>query len=485
MNSKRALFLLGFAAIFVLTSCSGSKSSVCTVNCGGSGNSSLSLTISDTPPSGTTILSFTLPVLGIALTPSGGGSQVPVFSSNPSANFELTRLQSDSNLIAAKVPVLAGSYTAVNVTVAAPSAVFINTSGSTVGSCVAGGVCHLTGSATTITYTFPTGSPLVLTANANQWLNLDFNYSNAIVTTNGIGLDVTQKGVLTASTTVPTSIPSGDVANIDDFTGAVTALSTSSITLESSVRGSLTASISSTIPVYDPQSQCQGQGTGSLSCIGVGSIVSLQGVLSNAGVVSATSLDVIDASTTPADEVEGTIYPSTCNGAGSYGMVLSDSVIFTSGSPLTSANFGAGVCLTLSQAATFAIDDGILTGQGVPIVGFTNSSNILQGQTVRAKVTGAATGANGINVTATALILRFSRFTGTVNTVSGNILTVNGLPAYITTGSLQVVTYPTATILEGAPDVSSLSGDTVSFSALYLNPQEATYPFQAAKVRVP
>jgi hypothetical protein len=482
MNSKRALFLLGISAIFVLTSCSGLKSSVCNVNCGGSGNSSLSLTISDTPPSGTSILSFTLPISGISLTPSGGGSQVSVFSS---ADFELTRLQSDSNLIAAKVPVAEGTYTAVNVTVAAPLAVFINASGSTVGSCVAGSVCHLTGIATTITYTFPTGSPLVLTANANQWLNLDFNYNKAIVATNGIGVDMTQTGVLTASTTVPTGIPSGDVANIDDFTGAVTALSTSSITLESSVRGTLTASISSTIPVYDPQSQCQGQGTGSLSCIGVGSIVSLQGVLSNAGVVSGTSLDVIDASTTPADEVEGTIYPSSCNGAGSFGLILSDSVIFTSGSPLTSANFGAGVCLTVSQAATFAIDDGILTGQGVPTVGFTNSSNILQGQTVRAKVTGAATGANGINVTATALILRFSRLTGIVNFESGYVLTVNGLPTYLTTGSLQAVTYPGVTVLEGATDVSSLSGDTVSFSALYLAAPPAPYPFQAAKVRVP
>ncbi len=479
MNSKRSLLILGISAIFILTSCSGQKTT-CTTNCTVSGNSSLSLTISDTPPSGTTILSFTLPISGIALTPSGGGSQVPVFSS---ADFELTRLQSDSNLIAAKVPVAAGTYTAINVTVAAPSAVFINASASTVGSCVAGGICHLTGSATTITYTFPTGSPLVLTANANQWLNLDFNYNKAIVATNGIGVDVTQTGVLTASTTVPTGIASGDVANIDDFTGAVTAKSTSSITLVSSVRGSLTASIASSIPVYDPQSQCQG--AGSLSCIGVGSIVSLQGVLSNAGVVSATSLDVIDASTTPADEVEGTIYPSSCNGAGSYGMVLSDSVIFTSGSPLTSANFGAGVCLTLSQAATFAIDDGILTGQGVPTVGFTNSSNILQGQTVRAKVTGAATGANGINVTATALILRFSRLTGTVNFESGYLLTVNGLPTYLTTGSLQAVTYPGVTVLEGATDLSSLSGDTVSFSALYLAAPPATYSFQAAKVRVP
>lgn len=482
MNSKRVLLILGISAIFVLTSCSGLKTT-CTTNCTVSGNSSLSLTISDTPPSGTTILSFTLPVLGISLVPSGGGTQVSVFSSNPSTDFELTRLQSDSNLITTKATVAEGKYTAITVTVVSPSAVFFNASGSQIGSCVAGNVCPLSQTgAQTITYTFPAASPLVLTANSDQWLNLDFNYNQAIVTTNGIGLDVTQTGVLTASTTVPTGIPSGDVANIDDFTGSVKTISTSSITLVSSVRGTLTASISSTIPVYDPQSQCQG--AGSLSCIGPGSIVSLQGVLSNAGVVSATSLDVIDASTTPADEVEGTIYPSNCNGGANYGLILSDSVIFTSGSPLTSANFGAGVCLTLSQTVTFAIDDGILTGQGVPIVGFTNSNDLLEGQTVRAKVTGAATGANGINATATALILRFSRLTGTVNSISGNILTMNGLPTYITTGSLQAVTYPSATILEGATDVSGLNGQTVSFSALYLDAPPATYPFQAAKVRV-
>lgn len=482
MNSKRILCFLGISAIFILTSCSGSKNNTCVTNCGG-GNSSLSVTISDTPPTGTAILSLTLPVLGVSLTPSGGGSQVSVFSSNPSTDFELTHLQSDTNLVIRNVSVAAGTYTAVTVTVIGPSGMFINDSGAQIGSCLAGAVCALSQSgAQTITYTFPTGSPLVLTANLNQRLNLDFNYSNAIVTTNGIGLDVTQTGVLTASTTVPTGIPSGDVANIDDFTGAITAISSSSITLQSSVRGKLTASISSTIPVYDPQSQCQG--TGSLSCIGPGSIVSLQGVLSNAGVVNATSLDVIDASTTPADEVEGTIYPSTCNGTGSYGLILSDSTIFTASSPLASANFGAGVCLTLNSSTTFAIDDGILTGQGVPIVGFTNSNDILAGQTVRAKVTGAVTGANGINVTATAMILRWSQFTAAVNNISGNILTVGPLPSYLTGNPTQVVTFPNATILEGAADVSGLNGQTISFSALYLNPQKATYPFQAAKVRV-
>jgi hypothetical protein len=69
MNSKRALFILGISSIFVLTSCSGLKTAVCTVNCGGSGNASLTISLYDTPPTGTNALSFTLPIAGISLTP--------------------------------------------------------------------------------------------------------------------------------------------------------------------------------------------------------------------------------------------------------------------------------------------------------------------------------------------------------------------------------------------------------------------------------
>ena len=110
-------------------------------------------------------------------------------------------------------------------------------------------------------------------------------------------------------------------------------------------------------------------------------------------------------------------------------MILSDSEIFTSGSPLTSAGFGAGVCLTLNPTGSFAIDTGILTGQaGVPVsnVGFRDTGDILAGQMVRAKVNGAATGTNGVNATATQLILRFSRLTGNNQHHDGNQFQHNG-----------------------------------------------------------
>ena len=261
-SSRKSLLLLAVAGALALaqSSCSGLHNA-CATNCGGgSADSSLSITISDTPPANTSVVSFTLPIIGITLTPSSG-SAVSVYSSNPSMDFELTRLQSDTNFITTQ-KVAAGTYTAVNVTVAAPSGVFFNSSSTAFGTCLAGSICDLTGGAATITYTFPTGSRLVLTSGANQWLNLDFDYNNAIVrTSSSVGIDVTQTGVMTATTTVPVGVPKGNFANIDDFTGSITAISSSSITVQSSIRGSMTATLSSSTLVYDPEDQCTGGGS--------------------------------------------------------------------------------------------------------------------------------------------------------------------------------------------------------------------------------
>jgi len=383
--------------------------------------------------------------------------------------------------------VAAGTYTAVNVTVGAASGTFINNSGAAVGSCAAGTPFRVCGIPNGVATTITAPLNLTLTSDAHQWLDLDFNYNNAIVTTNGIGINMQQANVLAATTTVPTGVPSGDFANVDDFTGRVTAKSASSITLDSTVRGSLTATINGSTQVFDPQTPVQCSGGATISCIQVGSIVSMQGVLTNAGAVVATSLDVIDSATTPADEVEGTIYPSGCNGVGSIGMIISDSSIVSSGSPLSSAGFGSGVCIAVSPTASFLIDLGILTGQpGVPLTnaGFLNTNDLLAGQTVRAKITGATTVSGVINATATAMILRFSRLTGTVGTVSGPAFTINGLPTYITAFTVppSVQTYANATLFENA---TNLAG-TVSISALFYNPIGGpTQPLQAAKVRQP
>ena len=483
MKPRKYLPFAVVASTFFLSSCSGTKNQ-CTTNCGGNGNALLSVSISDTPPANTTILSFTLPITGIKLTTSTG-TDVSVFSPGSAADFELTRLQSDSDVVVTNASVTAGTYTSLTVAFGTPSGVFINASGSTVGTCAAGSVCNITGTFSSITVPIN----LTLSSDAHQWLDLDFNYNNAIDTSSGIKINLGLANALTATTTVPTGVPTGDFANIDDFTGHVTAVSSSSITLSSTARGGLTATVNGSTQVFDPQTtQCTSTGgVATLACVKVGSIVSLQGVLTTTGAVVATSLDVIDSSTTPVDEVEGTIYPSNCSSTGTIGMILSDSSVTTGGSPLASAGFGSGVCLTISPSATFAVDFGILTGQpGVPTTnaGFANTNDLRAGQTVRAKITGAASGTNGVNATATALILRFSRLTGTVGTVSSTAFSIGGLPSFITALSTpQVQAYQNATVFEGVTSTSGLSG-TASVSALFFNPTTGpTSPLQAAKVR--
>jgi len=494
MNSKRALFLLGFAAIFVLTSCSGSGN-VCTTNCGGGGgggNASLTISLYDTPPAGTNVLSFTLPIAGISLTPSSGSPQsvTTVISS-----VEVTRLQSDSAVIADQASVPAADYTAINVTLGPTSStnnLFINTSGSTITygthSCANGKICALPVGAI---YTISVPLTLNLSANQKQWIGLDFSLNKAITTSGGISVDFSQTGVLTATTTTRKGIPSGSVDTLEDFTGVVTAYTSgSSITVKSAIRGvSLTAVLSASTE-YDlaPSSYSLCQSTAS-ACVKVGSTVSMDTTVSSSGTFTATEVDVLDA--TAVDEVEGIIYPTTTTGE--YGMVLADEVSASGNAALSAGTYGSGVLLTLN-ATNYSADTKTLSSQFSAPTGFTNSGDLLGGQVVRAQISGISTDSNG-NITANAnnMLLRYSRLSGTVNSVAGSAFTVASLPGYIyalntsLNSTPQVFTYATLTAFDGITGLSDSTfqaGASVSIRALYLN-TPAPYPFQAAKVRVP
>jgi len=484
MKSKAFALLVLFGVLFAVSSCSGLKKNVCTTNCGGGGNATLNLTLSDTPPTGTSILSFTMAIAGISLTPSTG-SQVSVFSSG---NFELTHLQSDSTPIAVGVSVPVGSYTAINVTLGTSTGIFINASGSSIivagKTCAANAICSLpNGAATTITIPIT----LTLTANQTQWIGLDVNLNNVITSASGITVDFTQANVLKALTTPRTNLPSGFVDSIDDFTGLVTAYTSgSSITVKSGTRGSLAATITSTTTFDDPQSRC-GAASSIAGCISTGAIVSVQAYLSTTGTIHVSEIDVIDTSTTAADEVEGLIYPSTCNGGNNFGLILFDSTVTSGNAVLTGLSYGAGFCVTIGPTATFAVDSGLLTTAiGHPATGFLSTSDIVTGQMVRMKLSNVTAGTL-VNATATNVLLRYSRISGTVNIVSGNNFSLNGAPTYLGfTLSPLVATYPNNTIFEGVPNVSTLSNPRpVAIRALLLNPSTAPLgvPFLAAKVR--
>lgn len=495
MNSKWSLGILAIVSMALLNACSGVGDSGggggCTTNCGG-GTANLTISLYDSPPTGANVLDFVLPITGISLTPSSGSNvNVPVTVSSP----EVTRLQTDSTVIVDQSPIAAGTYTAINVTLGPSNSsgnLFLNTSGGTITSgtvsCANNSICDLPVGAA---YTISIPISFTLTSNGNQWVGLDLNLNNIITspTPTSIGVDFAQAGAMTATTTPRTNITSG-VDLVEDYTGVVTAVSSSSISVQSGIAGTtLTASITSNTEVNiapDAYSQSQCSGTGSLSCVLVGSTVSLDTVLASDGSFTATEIDVLDA--TAVDEVEGIILPYNNGGVVGIQLILADKEAVTS-SALTSATYGANVLLTPSANPTYSIDYKTLSSVSNLITGFSGSGSLLAGQVVRVQLSNISTDASGdITGTANNVLLRWSRLTGSVNTVASPTFTVANIPSYIYTlnptlsPTPQVNTFTSLTEFVGATGVSDLQPQgTASYRALFLA-SGSQYPFQAAKI---
>jgi hypothetical protein len=355
---------------------------------------------------------------------------------------------------------------------------------------VPGALCKLPAAAA-VTINFPL--TLTLTSSQTQWIGLDFNLNNAITTTNGISVDFSQANVMNALTTPRTNIPVGSVDSIADFTGIVTAVSSSSITVQSGTRGTLTAAITGSTTLSDPQNRCSGSAT--LGCIANNAIVSVDALLTTGGLIDAANIDIIDTAATARDEVEGTIiYPtSTANVAG---MILYDKSVFSSNATLSASTttFGTGMFLTINPTdpnITYNIDSGTLFSQlGGTSPAFQGSGDLKNGQFIRVKLNSVAVVNNQITGIVTAVLLRSSVAPGNVGTTTTPTFSINNLPSYFLDLNLSnpqtVQTYTPGTFFEGATGVSDLAtpiNRSVAIRALYLNPTKVTIPFVASKVR--
>jgi hypothetical protein len=500
MKWKCSLVLVVVAAALWLSSCSG-LNSVCTTNCNNNGNAKVTLTIFDTPPTGTTVLSFSLPIVGISLTPSTG-SAVSVYSPLSVQPNEVTRLQTDSSLIVSAAGVAAGTYTSLNITIGTTSGVFINTSGASITyqinsnnvTCLNFQVCNLpAGAATTINVPIS----LSLGNNQNQWIGIDVNLNNAILSTNGISVDFSQPNVFSTITTPRTGLPAGAVDTIEDFTGTITALSNSSISVQSAITGqTLIAKVNSNTALATAPPSYSGCNSNSpATCILVGSTVSMNANLAADGTLTASEIDGLDVTAT--DEIEGVIYPTQQNGAGVVGLILLDKTSASGNSVLSAATTTFGTPFKLDATnnnITFNVDSGPLTNSGFSTVGFSGSGSLLAGQVVRAQVANVSVVNNVNTATAANVLLRWSRLSATVNSVGGNAFTLTGIPSYVNALNSTVPLTPQAnsylnyTAFDGIAGASSLTvGSPVAIRALFFDVTNggAQYSFQVAKVRVP
>jgi len=461
-------------AAFFLNSCSGLPG-------GGGGTpppttANFTVTVTDAPPTGISFVSFNVPIISVSLT-SSTGSVVNVLSPASPIVLDMIRLQSDSVFLGtAQIP--ADTYTKLSIQLGVVNTIFSNNTSSTVASCAPNAVCSFN-SGTPPVQTITFASPITVSGNTNVGLNVDFNLNNVVTNANGLSIDFSQANVLT----IPNApVTTGNLNAIEDFTGTITSAVGNNIKITSGTRGTLTGVVNSST-TYNGITQGANpacSGNPNAQCLAVNKTVSVDATLSAAGVVTITEVDFLD--TPGIDEIEGIIYPTST--AGVYNIVVSDKVNATGNSLLTPVSAGAIIAVTLDTSVEFDVDTRNLL-VSTPS-GFSSSGDIFPGQEVMVHVKSATTGTL-LDVVTDRVVLRYSRVTGLVNTVSGNTFTYDPttLPTFLGTfgGQPTVFTVSGVTVFDGVTDINGLAnGDNVSIRALYLH-NNLQFPFQAAKVR--
>lgn len=477
MNSKRALFLLGFVSIFVLTSCSGVQNA-CTVNCGGgSGTATLSLIIRATPlapPANTNLLAFVTTINGVSLTPSSGNP----YSFNVSTTMDLVHLQDNSFLVGtATVP--ATGYTGITLSFSAPTVSYCaNTPG--VAGCTSGTVKTINGAVTAPVI------PMTLNLAENQkaGLEIDLNLADAITvssqTVSAVNLGNVSAYSIENLPPAASTLGTGQLDFFENILGEVVEASSQQVTILTNRNGDIiTTSSASTF--YTPDCVTEAQ-----TCSpAAGELVSLDTAVNADGTLALLAFDPF---TSPAGVawVDGVVTAKPTSSTQFQIIVGDQSTGDANPSALPS---GTIANVTLVNTFPFYVESHGMTIPDNNFVGSTDATVLQPGMTVGLIVTAytPASGTTPAALTAQAVTLRFSSVSGTVASVAApNTFTIQSLPPYfgLTTNSIvQLNTISPTTNFDGVTGASGLTvGQTVAIRALYFGPTTAT-PFVAAKVR--
>ena len=464
------------SAVLILTSvflasCSGVSGGLCTLNCGG-GDATVSFVLTATPPppsSQLSIQAFTATITGITLTPVIG-APVNIALNSTTYIAEFSRVTSDSTLLAAHISVPHGSYTQMTVTFSAPQVTFCVQANPGVPGCAAGTLTSLSGASGSATLS----AALTLTANQQTGIVLNANLGNAL-TLAGQSVSKVNLGaanVFTASalprSSTQTDLVSGQLSHIDDVMGLVTNVGSSTVTVQTSTRGSITATANSSTQY---STTCSTQ---SFACVQLNSVAIVDAVLNADG--TFTLVFYRPLFTSSVDIIEGVVTDVPNSLTNQFTVVATDSVFASSGSVLNGQlHLGDQVIVTLSASpAPFVI---VTKGLNIPSGSFFNNStsitSVLPGQTVAFPVTvftaqaGAVPGAASTGT----LALRFTRVTGSVSTVASPTFSGTNFPPFfgLPTSAQTFQTTTGRLSLDGVSDLGSLSsGNTFSTSALYL-----------------
>jgi len=382
------------------------------------GNSSVVLTMTDTPPSNASILSAKVTLTGATLSPGN----VSLFSG--STTVELTRLQTDIAYITTATNIPAGNFTSVTLTFANPSLTIENDTASAIGTCAVGSICTMT---PMITGSLSTTVPLVnftAASSAPMGLLVDVNLDNLLSAT--LGAD------FSAGTSVTSFIPGSNAAppvgappvGAEDVVGQVQNInaSNSTFTLTNALGSySLKVTSASTFFQFPNSVSCS---TPSFACLQNGQILSVDIGIQPDGSIVARNILFEDADSSDI-EVEGEV-TSTNVASQQFNFV-----VLATSSPFTGLAIGmpATAQYSISPQTPFDVDfvhaDNLQIGTTSFALSFTGPVDMVPGQQISIR----RNSSSGSILLADRVRLRSSRVTATVQSVGAPNIILTNLPS--------------------------------------------------------
>lgn len=459
--------------------------------CGGSQNtmppppgmSSVSLTVTDTPPLGAGILSFEVTLSGAVLMP---GSVDLLNGKTP--RIEVKKLETeDAFLNTANVP--PGTYTSIALTFSNPEVTFMNGTGATLAGCAVGAICEIKPTGTlTSTFTFP-GSGVTIGSSTPSALRVDINPNNILTAALGVDFSVAGSTTVTQLTAPPAN---KDLDDLDDLRGMIQNLDTTNkkfdlVTTTGTFHITTDANTRFDIDGEEKEQDTSSSGcaANNFSCLANGQVVQVDAMLQTDGSFLAKKIEFEDD--VEDDELEGVV--SKIDDATHFELVTLEEL-----RDIPNVSVGNPVKVALASSpctGCFQVKSDGLTVPSTLLNAFTSAtdtSQLIPGQAIQIRLKGAITPATSTSpalATADRVRLRMTQFSAKVSAAGSPNFTVNTLPAFFAPATSVLVETQSATNFDGAAGASSLAiGDTVSLSGLlFSSGTPATPDLIAKKVR--
>ncbi len=447
---KWPFLILAVLVCASLVACSGSNMAVAP---GGAQSGMVSVSMTDAPPAGVTVISFEVSLTGATLNPGNAdllGGKGPI-------RIEVKKLETE-NAFLSTANVAAGSYTSLNLTFANPELTFLNNTGGTLAGCANGAVCEIKPSGTltsTVNGTFD------VTAGSRSGILVDVNLSALLSGT--LGVDFSASGAVSA--VQQSKEAEGELEDLDDVDGIVRNPANNQFTLQSTELGNLLVSVDSNTTFRDFEA-CA---AANFTCLKDGQSVEADLMLMAGGGFLAKKIELRDdVAEAGDDELDGVVFK--VDSATQFEMVVVEEL-----RDVANVAIGDPVTVTLAPGATFQVDSNGLTvpsGLLAAFEGTTDTSQLLPGQTVQVRKRAMSGGPAPapIRITTDRVRLRMTRFTATVSGApTGSNFNVGTLPGIFTSNGISMIQVQTSseTNFENVSGIGGLAdGSSVSLRGL-------------------